>query len=81
MHGENSVLSGVEIPQETKELIDGSNKGFWRNMNKVEEQKLEWMTNLPRPKPVNLKVIFIYILSSLFKNLFSYTNVIMLALL
>lgn len=49
----------IEIPEEAKELIEGDSKGLWRNMSKIEKEKLEWMTNLPQPKPVNLKVRFI----------------------
>lgn len=47
-----------ELPDETKKLIQESSKGLWRNMNKIEKEKLGWMTNLPQPKPVDLKVCF-----------------------
>lgn len=29
-------------------------------MNKLEKEKLGWMTNLPQPKPVDLKVCFFF---------------------
>ncbi|GFS40381.1 RNA polymerase II-associated protein 1 [Trichonephila inaurata madagascariensis] len=48
----------IDIPLETKELLECSNKGKWRNMNKIEKEKLEWMSNLPKANPINLKTGF-----------------------
>ncbi|XP_054707904.1 RNA polymerase II-associated protein 1-like [Uloborus diversus] len=61
---ENEAISNVDtksqpevsgIPKETKELLECSDKGQWKNMNKIEKQKLEWMTELPQPKPIDVK--------------------------
>ncbi|KFM72538.1 RNA polymerase II-associated protein 1, partial [Stegodyphus mimosarum] len=52
----NDALSTeFEIPKETKELLEKSEKGHWRNMSKIEKEKLQWMADLPQPKPIDLK--------------------------
>ncbi|KAF8794743.1 RNA polymerase II-associated protein 1 like protein [Argiope bruennichi] len=48
----------LEIPVEAKKLVEGSIKGLWKNMNKIEKEKLEWMSDLPKPNPVDLKTGF-----------------------
>ncbi|CAL1289411.1 unnamed protein product [Larinioides sclopetarius] len=48
----------IEIPEEAKKLLQSSNKGLWKNMNKIEKEKLEWMSDLPKPNPVDVKTGF-----------------------
>ncbi|GIY22119.1 RNA polymerase II-associated protein 1 [Caerostris darwini] len=48
----------IEIPDETKELLEASKEGHWKNMHKIEKEKLEWMSDLPKANPIDLKTGF-----------------------
>ncbi|GFS54417.1 RNA polymerase II-associated protein 1, partial [Nephila pilipes] len=52
------MKQNIDIPLETKELLKSCNKGNWRNMNKIEKEKLEWISDLPKANPVDLKTGF-----------------------
>ncbi|KAG8187093.1 hypothetical protein JTE90_023935 [Oedothorax gibbosus] len=48
----------IEIPSDTKELLEEVDKGNWVNMKNIEKEKLEWISDLPKKNPVDLKTGF-----------------------
>nr|XP_042904816.1 RNA polymerase II-associated protein 1 isoform X2 [Parasteatoda tepidariorum] len=52
---ENFKNKDIEIPGATQKILAESNKGKWQNMNKIEKEKLEWISDLPKPNPLYLK--------------------------